>query len=197
MNIGKHSAAKAARGRARPLRRVDIAYVLIAAALVISLIAAGSTIAYLVAGDTPVKNTFTPAKVDCEVTEEFDGKDKTDVNVQNTGDINAYVRVRLVTYRVDGDGTRIGGTAVIPAFTPGDGWVKYGDCYYYTEPVAPGEMPAADLIDSVTLETGYSDADGGRQVIEVIAEAIQSEPAEAIESSWGVRIENGTVSAAS
>ena len=43
--------------------------------------------------------------------------------------------------------------------------------YYYTQPVAPGGQPAADLIGSpgISLEDSYEDADGGKQVIEVMA----------------------------
>ena len=87
----------------------------------------------------------------CTVTEDFDGTTKKNVNVTNTGDIDAYLRVKLVTYRVNDDGQHIGGTAAIPAFTPGDGWVKYGDYYYCTYPVAPGQQPETPLIDSLTL----------------------------------------------
>ena len=39
------------------------------------------------------------------------------------------------------------------------------------------------------------DTDGGKQVIEVMAEAIQSSPAEAVGKSWGVTISEGSVTA--
>ena len=121
------------------------------------------------------------------------GTTKKNVNVTNTGDIEAYLRVKLVTYRVNDDGQHIGGTAAIPAFTPGDGWVKYGDYYYYTYPVAPGQQPGTLLIDSLTLTGSYSDADGGKQALEIMAEAIQSAPEEAAGQAWGVTITPGRV----
>ena len=83
--------------------------------------------------------------------------------------------------------------AAIPAFTPGDGWVKYGDYYYYTYPVAPGQQPETPLIDSLTLTGSYSDADGGKQALEIMAEAIQSAPADALGEAWGVTITPGHV----
>ncbi|MCI6999227.1 MAG: hypothetical protein MR888_01825 [Clostridiales bacterium] len=151
-------------------------------------IAVGGTVAYLVTQDKPITNTFTPSHVNCEVTENFNGTVKSNVNVTNIGDTDAYIRVKLVTYRVNQDGQHIGGTATIPQFNPGTNWVKYGGYYYYTLPVKPNEQPTSDLISSITLDGPYTDADGGKQVIEVMAEAIQSAPAEAIGRSWGVRI---------
>ena len=101
--------------------------------------------------------------------------------------------MKLVTYRVNDDGQHIGGTAAIPAFTPGDGWVKYGDYYYCTYPVAPGQQPETPLIDSLTLTGSYNDADGGKQALEIMAEAIQSAPEEAAGQAWGVTITPGRV----
>lgn len=156
---------------------------LLLSVLLLMTLAVGGTIAYLVTRETPVTNTFLPSHVSSEVTEEFDGTEKKNVNVKNTGDIDAYVRVRLVTYRVNENGEHIGGAAEIPKFTLGEGWISVGMYYYYTLPVAPGEIPDAPLAQSITLRS-YDDADGGVQVIEVMAEAIQSQPASAVEEAW-------------
>ncbi|MBS6396742.1 MAG: hypothetical protein KH452_06280 [Clostridiales bacterium] len=167
--------------------------------LLMIVLAVGGTVAYLTTQSSPVQNNFTPSFVDCEVEEEFDGAIKSNVNVTNTGDTEAYIRVKLITYRVNDEGQHIGGTAEIPKFTPGDNWIKYeskGEVYYYyTLPVAPGNKPASDLISSIALTGTYNDADGGKQVIEVMAEAIQSGPAEAVGASWGVSISEGSVTA--
>lgn len=165
--------------------------VLVVSLLALLLVVAGGTLAWLTAQDS-VSNTFTPAHVSCEVTEEFDGTVKSNVNVTNTSDIAAFIRVKLVTYRVNKDNQRIGGTAEID-FTPGTGWVKYGDFYYYTKPVAPNATPETALIDQITLTRSYDDADGGKQVIEVMAEAIQSQPERAVGQAWGVTITEGKV----
>lgn len=159
------------------------------------VIAIGGTVAYLVTKDEPIKNTFTPSHVACEVTEKFNGAVKENVNVQNTGNTEAYIRVKLVTYRVNDQGKHIGGTAAIPNFTPGANWVLHDGYYYYTLPVKPGEKPENDLIDKMTLTGSYADADGGKQVIEVMAEAIQSGPQQAVGQAWGVSITEGSVDA--
>ena len=166
---------------------------MIIASIVLTVIAVVSgTIAFLLTNAGPLTNTFTPSSVSTEITEDFDGTYKTNVNAKNTGDIEAYIRIRLVTYRVDDENKRIGGTAQIPEFTPGENWVKYGEYYYYTLPVAPNEKPAANLIYKIAL-TEYDDADGGKQVVEVLAEAIQSDPAAAVNDAWGVSISQGSV----
>lgn len=165
--------------------------VLVVSLLALLLVVAGGTLAWLTAQDS-VSNTFTPAHVSCVVDEKFDGETKSNVNVTNTSDIDAFIRVKLVTYRVNDAGQRIGGTATIPPFTPGTGWVKYGDFYYYTKPVAPNATPETALIDQITLTRSYDDADGGKQVIEVMAEAIQSQPDRAVQQAWGAGFTIGT-----
>ena len=121
------------------------------------------------------------------MTEKFNGTtgEKTDVNVKNTGTIDAFIRVKLVTYRTNDQGQHIGGTASLPAFTLGANWVKYGDYYYYTTPVAPNQKPETNLADSMTLIGSYMDTDGGKQAIDVMAEAIQSVPEDAVKAAWG------------
>ena len=61
--------------------------------------------------------------------------------------------------------------------------------------MAPGQTPETNLIDTITLSSSYIDADGGKQVIEVMAEAIQSSPTEAVGTAWGVTISEGSVTA--
>lgn len=152
------------------------------------------TLMFLVDKTSEVKNIFSPSAVACEVTESFDGTVKKNVNVTNTSDINAYIRVKLVTYRVNADKEKIGGTAEILSFEPGDGWFKKDGFYYYSNPVAPGEKPDNDLIGGSGISLmKYTDSDGGMQVIEVIAEAIQSVPASAVEQAWNVTVADGKI----
>lgn len=161
-------------------------------------VAIGGTIAWLSTKTTPVTNTFIPAKVTCEVTEDFneDTGVKTNVNVKNAGNIAVYIRVKLVTYRTNDTGQHIGGTAVLPTFKLGADWVKHGKYYYYTLPVEPNAQPQTNLADSMTLEKSYKDADGGKQALDVMAEAIQSEPEKAVADAWGVKIAPGSVTVA-
>lgn len=166
----------------------------IATAMLLAL-TIGGTVAWLTTKTNGMTNTFNPSKVACEVTESFNGTVKSDVNVKNTGDTEAYIRVKLVTYRTNDQGQHIGGTATLPSFTLGANWVEYGGYYYYTLPVAADGNPATNLTDSITLTTDYVDADGGHQSIDVMAEAIQSGPAQAVGQAWGVSISQGSVTA--
>ncbi|MDO5041376.1 MAG: hypothetical protein Q4D95_04735 [Peptoniphilus sp.] len=168
--------------------------------ILIMTMTVGGVMAYIFTKTASKANKFTPSEVTCAVTENFDGTYKKNVNVKNTGDTEAYIRVKLVTYRVNAEGEHIGGLATIPDFDPGENWIKHEGYYYYTLPVTPKEKPATDLIGGGTFTGGgialkgtYADADGGRQVIEVMAEAIQSGPAKSVGESWGVSISPGSV----
>ena len=190
MKNGKYESQNSRAEKKHNLSKIQL---LILSLLVVTTVTVGGTVAYLFTNTAPVINTFEPSHVTCSVTEDFDGVTKSNVNVTNTSDIDAYIRVKLVTYRVNEAGQHIGGVAEIPGFTPGTNWVKHGEYYYYTLPVHPGESPKTNLISSIELRGSYNDADGGKQVIEVMAEAIQSVPEDAIKQAWGVTITNGSV----
>ena len=191
MYHGKYEAQHLQRRRKRRSKK---AVTLFLSLMLVATMMVGGTLAWLFTKTEPVENTFNPSHVDCDVTESFDGTTKSNVNVTNTGDIDAYIRVKLVTYRVNDKGQHIGGTASTLDFSPGAGWVLHDGYYYYTKPVEPEKMPEADLINSITLES-YTDVDGGYQAIDVMAEAIQSEPARAVGQAWGVSISPGSVTA--
>ena len=182
---GKHRKA-AAPVHGKTLRTGRLTTMVIATVLLLAL-AIGGTLAWLSTKDAPIQNKFLPTKVTCEVTERFDGSTgvKSNVNVKNTGTINAFIRVKLVTYRTNDQGQHIGGTASLPSFDLGANWVKYGDYYYYTKPVAPNQTPETNLTDSMTLVGSYMDTDGGKQAVDVMAEAIQSVPEDAVKAAWG------------
>lgn len=161
-------------------------------ALVLLTGTVAGTLAYLFTNTDPVVNTFTPASVPNVPEEKFDGFTKTEIKVKVEGNIAAYVRVKLVTYRVDDNGNHIGGTATIPTFTLGENWFEKDGYYYYAKPVEPGKTSGNLLGTSITLEK-YTDADGGKQVIEVISESIQSVPTSTVESVWPVTVVNGNL----
>ena len=191
---GKHRKAKARPVRRKTYHKGRLIAMVIATAVLLAL-AIGGTVAWLSTKDAPITNTFNPSKVACEVTENFNGEVKSNVNVKNTGDTEAYIRVKLVTYRTNDQGQHIGGMAELPSFTLGANWVEHDGYYYYTKPVAPNQKPETNLTDSMMLTNAYEDADGGHQSIDVMAEAIQSGPAQAVGQAWGVSISQGSVTA--
>lgn len=184
MYHGKYEARHLQRRRKRRSKKTGMLF--LSLLLVIGMVV-GGTVAWLSTKSAPITNTFLPTKVTCKVTESFDGitGEKSNVNVENTGDIDAYIRVKLVTYRTNDQGQHIGGTASLPTFTLGANWVSYDGYYYYTLPVAPGGSPETNLTESMTLTGSYPDTDGGKQAVDVMAEAIQSVPEDAVQAAWG------------
>ena len=191
----KHREEAAAPASEKTLRTGRVTAIVMATVLLLAL-AIGGTVAWLSTKSAPITNTFLPSQVACKVTEDFDSNtgEKTNVNVENTGDIDAFIRVKLVTYRTNNAGEHIGGTATLPPFRLGKNWEEYKGYYYYTLPVAAGGRPEANLTDSMTLTKDYQDADGGHQAIDVMAEAIQSVPEAAVKDAWGLSIDkNGNL----
>lgn len=171
--------------------------VMIAIIAIVSL-AVGTTFSLLMIKSNdgnPVTNSFVATNGGVKVLEDYDGETKKNVNAQNTSDYHAYLRIQLISYRIDKEGNRIGGESVVPAFTPGTGWLSAGnDIYIYSKPVAPASKPANDLIGSIGIKlVEYTDVDGGVQQIDVVAEAIQSSPADAVTSAWNVTVDKDGV----
>lgn len=154
----------------------------------------GTAVAYMVHRTNVQTNTFQLAQIGCLVTETFDGyTTKTSIKVHNKidentpGDVDAYIRVRLVSYWVDSGGNIVGKPSEMPAFDLANGWIAdtSNNTYYYKQKVEPG-YPTGELLASpITLETS---AEGYRQVVEIFAEAIQAEPVQAVTDSWGVTL---------
>ena len=167
------------------LKRVILVLALVLLAL------CGTTFALMLRQTETLNNQFAPAKVSCEVVESYTHPTKDSIKIQNTGNIDAYLRLRLVTYWVNGDGEIIFGSATIPDFTLGENWIAGGDnTYYYKTPVAPNDSTGNLLSSSIQLKT----EDGKYQVIEVFADAIQSKPGKAVENSWKVTLnDDGTI----
>lgn len=174
------------RGRKRKPRINKAAVLLTAAVLLIGTVV-GSTVAYLIAQTDAVENTFEYAKVSCEVTENFNGSEKTDVKVENTGTTDAYIRATYVVNWLDSNGNI---AASVPeeyrydlTENPGGKWTKGADGYfYYLTPVAPHVSTPGSLLNcKVTCPENpeYTLS------VEILADAIQSEPASAVKEAWG------------
>lgn len=169
------------KGRGPAARVYRTAVLLIAVLLLIST-AVGSTAAFLVTKTEPVKEAFAYAQVSCQVTDTM--------GVKNTGTAPAYIRASYAVNWLDGEGN-------IAAAVPEDyscdlaenpQWEKGGVGYfYYPYPVDPGDEAPSLLtcIVSCPEDPEYTLS------VEVVAEAIQSTPAEAAEDAWGVRVSDG------
>lgn len=159
--------------------------------LVVTLVAlSGSVSAYMRKQTDTMENTFVPAVVTCKVEEEFNGINKSSVAVKNTSTIEAYLRLRIITYWVDQDGKTLAKTS--PSLNidfVDDDWFEIDGVYYYKYPVQPEGVTKEFLATPIGLE--YDNTDKSRQVVEIFAEAIQSLPASTVTSVWpGVKIYN-------
>lgn len=177
----------------KPNIRLNRTAVLIMAVLLLLGAAVGSTVAFLIDKTEPVKNAFEYAKVSCEVTEKFDQNKKEDVKVKNTGTIDAYIRATYVVNWVDEQGNI---AAAVPegysynvTENPDSKWTKGSDGYfYYTSPVAPGNSTEGSLL---TCTVTYPVNPEYTLSVEILAEAIQSTPANAVQEAWGVTPTSG------
>ena len=164
---------------------------LIALALILGLTLVGGTLAYLYDRTKPVVNTFTPSKIDTNIDEKFENNIKTDVRIQNTGDIDAYIRADIVVTWQDEAGNVLGEKPVLGRdYTMTQtltSWKEIKGLYYYTKKVSP-DAPnnlTTNLIDSCE-PIKKAPVEGYTLHVEILAEAIQAEPDTAIIKAWGV-----------
>ena len=160
--------------------------------LIISLVAlcavaVGGTLAWLFDSSGKLENKFYVPDAEIEIKEEFDGNVKRDVGVKNTGKTKVYVRVMLVeTWRNSGDQVvaKPEDAKVIYDWGSDDWKTGPGGYYYYTKPLAEGDT-TPNLLDSAICTVPEGEA---LLKLEVVAQAIQSIPTDAVEEAWGVEV---------
>lgn len=141
---------------------------------------------YMFKKTNTISNQFIPGFVDCVVDEELDGTSKIGITVENTGNIDAYIRVRLVTYWVNENDIVVSKPSDILSFELSNDWVKGKDnTYYYSKSVAPNSSTSDLLNDVIVLKT----EDGYYQAVDVFAEAIQAKPTNAVIDTWKVSLD--------
>ena len=159
--------------------------ILLTAVIVLLAGAVGGTWAFLVAQSEPVQNNFTYAHVSCTINEKFENDVKSDVTIQNTGNIPAYIRARIVVTWKDESGNvsavPVKDTDYTITFN-GEKWKQQGDYWYCKTAVdAGGETP---VLITKCEKKGNAPKDYDLSV-EILADAIQSEPASAVTEAWG------------
>ena len=185
MNQGNHL-----NENSKPRVRTNKAAVLIIAVLMLIGAVVGSTVAFLVTETTPVTNTFEYAKVSCAVSETFSGATKENVQIQNTGTTDAYIRATYVVNWLNKDGTIAASVPTGYRYSltenPDNVWVKGNDGYfYYRTPVAPGNSTGESLLSCTPY---YPEGVDPQYIlsVEILATAVQSTPASAVQEAWGV-----------
>lgn len=157
--------------------------------------------AYMIKQTDKVKNVMVPPQLSAQVIETFtDNKTKESVKAKNTSNIEAYLRMRIVTYWEDSKGNRVmKSSPVLSDFTAGSGWIAGEDnTYYYTQPLAPGAVTSEFLTApislvgvSISVNNVYYDY---YPVVEFITEVIQSMPRTVVAEVWPeVKVENNVI----
>lgn len=183
------------------------ALLLIASLAVLLTVTVGSTAAWLVSKPAAVENDFVPGKVACQVLEKFGTESgasvKRNVRVKNTGNTDAYIRVLLVFTWKDDKGN-------IFSNKPQEGkdyqivmddltdWIMQksdaGVYFYYKKRVAP-EEETRNLIESLYQIATVTGPEKGKYKlsVDILADAVQADPPEAVADSWGVDVENDEI----
>ena len=177
---GKHTRASA------PRRGL-----VLAAALALTLIfSAGGTLAWLAAGTEDTVNTFSPAQMEIQVKEEFDGEIKKNVRVENKSETAVYIRVSLVPTWVNAAGEPVAESASLSDLTfstqlPESGWFSGNDGYYYCKsPVSAFDGVTPVLFTSAVVKDNAAPA-GCTMDLQVLAQAVQATPRDAVIAAWG------------
>lgn len=182
-------------------RRQKVLTVVLSLVLFAGILTAG-TIAYL-QQEAKLSNTFTVGQVQAEVNERFVNNVKSDVSIENKGNVDAYIRAKILIYFVDRDGNPTGEVPVEGTdYTMSMGesidsnWIKSASgYYYYKNAVAPGQKTDLLIKECKRMENLPVYKDGNRRlVVDIVGEAIQANES-AVQDAWGkdVQVENGTL----
>ena len=126
--------------------------IIVISCILLLLVTVGTTLALVFTNTDPVENTFKPSKVSCAVVETLVNGDnstttetsagtvsnftsKSNVQIKNTGDTDAFIRVAVVVNWMSADGTKV--WAQKPAINTDysiafkqDDWVQGADGYW-------------------------------------------------------------------
>ncbi len=146
----------------------------------------------------PLINEFASSYVSSKVDESFKDDIKSNVRIQNTGDVDAYIRAAVIVTWQDKNGNvyphkPIPGTDYEIEFST-DGWDTQttDNYYYYVEPVGPKEY--TEVLINEVKPVDSKTPEGYRLSVEILGDAIQSLPTKAVVDSWGVTVTNGQIS---
>ena len=185
--------------------------IIIASVMLLLLATVGTTLAYIFTETKPVENTFNPSKVSCAVVENNGtpvtgsvtntGNIKENVQIKNTGDTDAYIRVAVVVNWASADGSCV--WAQKPAdndyeitYNLNGDWFDGGDgFYYYSKTISPEELTTILINEAKQLKSAPQTPDGIQYYlsIEIVASAIQSTPETVVAEQWGVTVNDGVI----
>ena len=147
------------------------------------------TFAYIKVTENKVENTFTLETLECTIDEDFDGKIKSDVVINNSSEIAAYIRAEIIVTWMDSDGKEV--YAEKPMLNEDylmlindNDWFLASDGYYYHKAKVNGDDSTEVLIEEAQLAEGITPPEGYHLSIEVVSSAIQANPEHAVTEMW-------------
>ena len=189
--------------------RWNRSFVLVVSVLVLLVGIVGASLAYLSMKTEPVKNEFAYGKVSCEVLENFDGTVKNNVRIKNTGNIPAYIRARVVVTWKNENGDIYGTKPVLGSAADEDNknydysfdynpsWIcmttDSGGLYFYFPEFIGPDAETDWMLYNFKKSENANVPEGYDLSVEILADAIQSEPVSAVEEAWGVTVRNGRI----
>lgn len=166
-------------------------YTLLISLILLLFLKVSGVIAYLTDSTNKLTNVFKIADVTTKVTEDLNGKTKSNVKIQNTGTTNAWIRAKVVISWQDKDGNVYGskspysGTDYEIEYGSPNDWIKGNDgFYYYKNPVSPNDstdnlINSCEILDNANIPNGYN------LCVEIICSGIQSDPSSVFNDEWG------------
>lgn len=142
------------------------------------------TIAYMQA-HSHLGNTFTVANLTVKINETFDKKEKSNVTVENTGDVSAYLRAAVVVCWKDADGNVTPAAESDYSMTMGSEWIQGADSYWYCKKPTDAGQPSPALIVSCKPKAVKADQ---HLSVEILIQGVQAEPATAVEELWDATV---------
>ncbi len=170
MYIGKYENAKH-HGRGRKGVALTVSLILLVLAVV------GGTVAFLSAKTAPVVNTFNYSKSDIDIEENVDGGVKKNVTIKNSGDVDVFVRAKVIlTWK----NSKTGEVSAVPVKDPdykmtlGDRWCLAADGFLYCKDRVASKAPSPLLIKEASPVAGKA-PEGYSLSIEILAQGIQAD----------------------
>ncbi len=174
------------------------------------MMAVSGTLAYIFTSTDPVVNTFTPVTPGSKIDEEFENNVKSDVKVNNTGEVASYIRAKVVITWQDKDGNVYPVSPVenthytisylsvkdpeTDSVTITTDWILSADGFwYYKKSVAAGAS-TTNLIGEAKQIKECEDTNY-KLHIEILSQAVQSTPPAAVVEVWKNASNNLTVTA--
>ena len=156
------------------------------------MMAVSGTLAYIFTSSNPVVNTFTPVSPGSSIVEKFENNVKRDVKVTNTGQVDSYIRAKVVITwqsekKADGTGGDVYSTTPIPnedyQISYGTDWIPSADGFwYYRYPVEAGA--STNYLIGEARQIKECEDKNYMLHIEILSQAIQSTPSTAVVEVW-------------